>query len=243
MISGLAVSTPGGFVVGSAGIAEIIRYNSKLKEVLNILNNDRSQSIRIAILITRARREGEMADDIGVSQEDATKIFLVMVRGICHILPAVTIGQSIAYGMVRAASTDLNVAGAVLSGIMIPIDKAQIKAAAVRNTGVIDEVERLAEGLEIGSWSTLHSLGFHVVFLEKYTGFKTVECNVLAVGEEAIETHLAIMQLDPLRYEEGSDNSLVLYKSQEMPNRFYYERVFQVWERRKINFVRIPYQI
>ena len=140
--------------------------------------------------------------------------------------------------MVRAASTGLSIAGAVLSGIMIPIDKAQL-----RHTGVIDEVERLAEGLEIGSWPTLHSLGFHVVFLEKYAGFKTVECNVLAVGEKVIKTLLTKMQLDPLRYEEGSGNSLVLYKSQEMPNRFYYERVFQIWERRRINFVRIPYQI
>ena len=163
-----------------------------------------------------------MADNIGVSQDDAAKICSVMVRGICHILPAVTSGRSIAYGMIRAASAGLNIAGAVLSGIMIPIDMAKFITAAIKDMpGVVDAIDILAEGLEIASWPTLHSLGFHIVFLEKYTGLKTVECNVLAVGEEAIETHLTIMQLDPLRYEEGSGNSLVLYKSQEMPNRFY----------------------
>ena len=220
----------------------------KLKEITNILNDDRFQCIRIAILITRARRENEIAHDIGVSQEDAAKIFSVMMRGMAHILPAVTIGRGIVYGMIRAASAGLNIAGAVLSGIMIPIDMAQFIISAINiykrdRSGVVDEVDRLAEGLEIASWPILQSLGFHVVFLEKYTGFKTVECTVLAVGKEAIETHLKKMQLDPLRYEEGSPNSLVLYKSQEMPVRFFYERVFQVWERRKINFVRIPCQV
>ena len=112
---------------------------------------------------------------------------------------------------------------------MIPIDLAQFIISALNiykrdKYGVVDEVDRLAEGLEIALWPTLQSLGFHIVFLEKYTGFKTVECTVIAVKNEAIQT----MQLDPLRYEEGSRNSLVLYKSQEMPSSFYYERVFQI---------------
>ena len=55
---------------------------------------------------------------------------------------------------------------------MIPIDMAHFLIAAVsiykRNkSGVVDKVNRLAEGLEIASWLTLISLGFHVVFLEK----------------------------------------------------------------------------
>ena len=216
----------------------------KLKEITNILNNDRFQCIRIAILITRARREDEIARNIGVSQEDAAKIFSVLPRGIAHIVPAVASGRGLAYGVVRAASPALNIAGAVVSGIMIPIDLAQFIISALNiykrdKYGVVDEVDRLAEGLEIALWPTLQFLGFHIVFLEKYTGFKTVECTVIAVKNEAIQT----MQLDPLRYEEGSRNSLVLYKSQEMPSSFYYERVFQIWERRKINFVRIPCQV
>ena len=248
MIAGAAVGGPGGAIIGGAYIGEAIKKNLKLKEVTKVLNDDRFQCIRIAILITRARREDEIAGGIGVSQEDAAKIFSFVVRSIGHILPAVTIGRGITYGMIRAASAGLNIAGAILSGIMIPIDMAQFLIAAVsiykRNkSGVVDEVDRLAEGLEIASWLTLRSLGFHVVFLEKYTEFETVECTVLAVKEEDIEIHLTMMQLDPSQYEEGSGNSLVLYKSQEMPNKFYYESMFQVWERRKIAFVRIPYRV
>ena len=245
MIAGVAVGGPGSFIIGGAYIGEAIKKNLKLKDVTKVLNDDRFQCIRIAILITRARREDEIADGIGVSQEDAAKIFSVVVRSTG---PAVSVGRGIAYGMIRAASAGLNIAGTILSGIMIPIDMAQFLIAAVslykRNkSGVVDEVDRLAEGLEIASWLTLRSLGFHVVFLEKYTEFKTVECTVLAVKEEAIEIHLTMMQLNQSRHEEGSGNSLVLYKSHEMPNKFYYERVFQVWERKKITFVRIPYRV
>ena len=169
MIAGAALGGSGGFIIGGAYIGEAIKKNLKLKDVTKVLNDDRFQCIRIAILITRARREDEIADGIGVSQEDAAKIFSVVVRSIGHILPAVTIGRGIAYGMIRAASAGLNIAGAILSGIMIPIDMAQFLVAAVslykRNkSGVVDEVDRLVEGLEIASWLTLRSLGFHVVF-------------------------------------------------------------------------------
>ena len=208
MIAGPAVGGFGSITVGGACIGEVIKKILKLKEVTKVLNDDRFQSIRIAVMITRARREDEIANGIGVSQEDA----------------------------------------AILSGIMIPIDVDQFITAAVSistrsKPGVADEVHRLAERLEISLWITLRSLGYHVVFLEKYTKFKTVKCTVLAVKEEAIETHLKLMQLHPLLYEENSRNGLVLYKSQEMPNRFFYERVFQVWNRRKITFFRIPYRL
>ena len=215
MIAGAAVGGSGGVIIGGAYIGEIIKKNLKLKEVTKVLNDDRFQCIRIVVLITRARREDEIANGIGVSQEDAAIIFSVVVRGIGHILPAATIGRGIAYGMIRAASTWLNIAGAILSDIMIPIDIAQFIIAAVsifknNKSGVVDEVDRLAEGLEISSWITLRSLGFHVVFLEKYTEFKTVECTVLAVKEEAIEIHLTEMQLNPSRYEENSRDGLAL---------------------------------
>ena len=250
IIIGGALGAPGGFVIGVAYILEALYKDSRIMKVTKILNKDRFQCIRIAVLIARARREDEVAGHIGITPDDAAKIFSVTARLVVHIFPAVTNGRSIAYGITRAASAGLNIAGAVASGFMIPVDIAQFIASAYsihkRNkSGVINEIERLAESMETASWSTLRSLGFHVVFLQKYTVVKTVACTVLAVTEETIDSDLNLMQQDPLGYEEtcyeeSSDKRLVLYESQEMPNRFYYERVFQIWERRKINFVRLP---
>ena len=172
-LAGAGVGASGGIIVGGGIIGETIAKNKQLEDATKHLQEDYFHSMKLRILIGRAAKSKQFANEVNLPVQDAASMLTVLGRLAKAATTSVALAKAITAGAARGIATaGLHVAGITISAVLIPVDLIQLISSSVKihcksKSQVVEETEKLADLLEDELLNLLKAKNYKLVEVKK----------------------------------------------------------------------------